>query len=147
MITIGRTISYFASNANLHLQELGGKTVIAYPDRYIASPLQQTVFVLGIKSLKLGARITDENGQAVTPYKRDVEVTYFLDVYAPHEKGGDECLKCFDRWMDFLVTTLGYDIASAGSDGMDYIQSVGSNVFKGYFVINRIAAESQPLTY
>jgi hypothetical protein len=147
MIAIGRTIDYIIGNAAVYRRQLGGRTVLAFPDKYIASPLKETLYVIGVKGVSVGPRITDAGGAVITPHKREVSTTYFLNVYVPHEMGGDECLKGFDRWVNFLVTTLGYDVAAVGGDGMDYYQTVGSNVFKGYFVLKRIEVESQTPDY
>jgi len=143
MIIVGNTINTLVSSANSHLQDLGGKTVTAFPDKYFSTPLKQTMFSLGIKKITVGPRIqtTNSNGTVTTTRNRSVSVTLALNVYAPHSMGGDECSRGFDKWMDFLVRIMQINVTEAGCQEIEYDQSIGTNVLKGYFKIERITSE------
>ncbi len=143
MIIVGNTISTLVGAANSHLQELGGKTVTAFPDKYFSTPLKQTMFSLGIKKITVGPRIqtTGSNGTVTTTRNRSVTVTFALNVYAPHSMGGDECSRGFDKWMDFLVRIMQMNVIEAGCQEIEYDQSIGTNVLKGYFTVERITSE------
>ena len=144
MIVIGDAISHLVTSVNNHSSVTGGRTVMAFPDKYISSPLTETMFSLGIKKVNVGPRLTVENsnGTLTETRNRKVEITYSLTVYAPHSRGGDACMKGFDKWIDCLVRVIGMNIDSAGCDAIEYMQSIGTNVLKGYFVLSRTYAET-----
>ena len=147
MIVTGDTISTLVTSANRNINALGGKTVIAFPDRYFSTPLKQTMFSLGVKKISVGPRlqITGSNGNVTTTRNRKVIITFSLNVYAPHSMGGEACLSGFDRWLDFLVRTLQMNIDDAGCREVEYEQSIGTNVLKGYFTLTRTVSETVPV--
>lgn len=148
MVVIGRTVDTLVTTATAHASELGGRTVSAYSDKYFSTPLKETMFSLGIKKIEIGPRIITENsdGTTTTTKNRKIAVRLALNVYAPHEKGGEECGKGFDRWMDFAVRTLQLNISDAGCQEVEYDQSIGTNVLKGYFTLTRITSDQIPLS-
>jgi len=144
MILVGSTVANLARNANLRSDSLGGKTVTAYPDKYISTPLKNTMFSLGVKEIDVGPRIerTNADGSITVTRLRNVKVTFGLNVYAPHSDGGEACTRGFDRWIDFIVRTMQLNISGAGCSGVEYEQSIGTNVLKGYFIIENKTAET-----
>lgn len=148
MVVVGNTVETLAATANYHSDFLQGKTVVAYPDEYFSTPLKQTMFSLGIKEIEVGPRIetTDGNGNVVVTKDRNVKVRLALNVYAPKSMGGEACSKGFDRWLDMAVRILKLNISDAGCQEVEYEQSIGTNVLKGYITFRRTVSENIPVS-
>ena len=148
MLVVGDTVSMLVTSANTHLEQLGGRTVSAFPDKYFSTPLKETMYSLGINKTSVGPRIqtTDANGNITVTRNRSVSITLGINVYAPHSMGGEACAVGFDRWIDFVVRTLQINVSDAGCGEVEYDQSIGTNVLKGYFTFERTVSESIPAT-
>ncbi len=148
MVVVGNTIETFVNTANGLESIVGGKTVVAFPDKYFSTPLKETMFSLGIKKIEVGPRLetTDANGNVTVTRNREAKIRLALNVYAPKSMGGDACSKGFDRWLDLLVRVWRIDILDAGCDEVEYEQSIGTNVLKGYFTIRRVVSETIPVS-
>lgn len=146
MVIVGNTVETLVSTANHHSQEIGGKTVEAFPDKYFSTPLKQTMFSLGIKKIEVGPRIeiTNSDGTVTVTKNRNAIITFVLNVYAPHSMGGAACTAGFDKWMDCLVRILQINVIQAGCQEVEYDQSIGTNVLEGYFVMKRVISELTP---
>ncbi|MBE6835893.1 MAG: hypothetical protein E7515_06565 [Ruminococcaceae bacterium] len=146
MVIVGNTVETLVSTANHHAQEIGGKTVEAFPDKYFSTPLKQTMFSLGIKKIEVGPRIeiTNNDGTTTVTKNRNAIITFVLNVYAPHSMGGAACTAGFDKWMDCLVRILQINVIQAGCQEVEYDQSIGTNVLEGYFVMKRVISELTP---
>lgn len=146
MVVVGNTVETLVRTANVHESFLGGKTVEAYPDSYFSTPLKQTMFSLGIKKIEVGPRIetTDSNGNVTVTRNREAKISFALNVYAPKSMGGEACSKGFDRWLDMAVRMWQLNISQAGCGEVEYEQTIGTNVLKGYFTLTRICSESLP---
>ena len=144
MVIVGSTLNTLVNTANNNIETLGGKTVIAYPDRYFSTPLKQTMYSLGVKKITVGPRIqtTNSNGTVTVTRNRKVEIVFSLNVYAPHSMGGEACSKGFDKWMDFLLRTVQLNVDGAGCQEVEYEQSIGTNVLKGYFTLSHTSSET-----
>ncbi|MBO4339589.1 MAG: hypothetical protein K5755_03035 [Clostridiales bacterium] len=146
MLVTGNTVSAIVNAANQHINDIGGRTVLAFPDKYFSTPLKQTMYSLGIKKTLVGPRIatTNSNGTMSLTRNRNVTVTIALNVYAPHSMGGEACSVGFDKFIDFVVRTLQINIIDAGCSEVEYDQSIGTNVLKCYFTIERTVSETTP---
>jgi hypothetical protein len=145
VLIVGNTVNSLIGAANSHIEQLGGRTVSAFPDKYFSTPLKNTMYSLGIKQITVGERITTSvSGTSNVVRTRDVSLTLSLNVYAPHSMGGEACSVGFDKWLDFVVRTMQINIVSAGCTGVEYDQSIGTNVLKGYFTIKRTVNEAVP---
>ena len=147
MIVVGNTVETLVRTANSHSDFLGGKTVEAYPDRYFSTPLKTTMFSLGIKKIEIGPRIetVDSSGNVTETRNREARISFALNVYAPESMGGGACAKGFDRWLDMVVRLWQLNISEAGCQEVEYEQSIGTNVLKGYFTLTRICSETLPI--
>ena len=143
MNIIGNSLTSLASSFNAHQDITKAKTVVAFSEAYIPSPLKSSIVSLGIVSTKLGPRITTENnGTYTVTFNRPLEIKYKLTVYSPHENGGNGCTAVFDGCIDCLVRFLGLIITEAGCGEISYSPTVGATVLNGYFILTSTVADN-----